>query len=327
MPNIQPGLGDVHVRKLLTNISVQYKNPDYIAERISPPVLVDKQSDLIPTYTKEFWARSVAQQLAPMQPPPIGGYEVETEPYFCKIYGIADAIPDEQTANQDLPFNAARDSVEWVTDQMQLKHEIEFLENYWKTGVWGVDATGDGGGADDFVKWSDYATSTPIPDIRGYMRTIRHNLMGRNPNKLVLGDLTYDVLADHPDILDRVKYASSADRPAMVTPNLLAQLLGLDEVLIGSVVYTTDAEGAASVSYTNGYDDDALLLYTAPAPSLRRPSAMYTFFWRSVFGTKQIIRQRRDPNSDRGWLVEGLAYWDIYGLSSDAGIFMTDAVD
>ncbi|NBD34394.1 MAG: hypothetical protein GVY30_00160 [Chloroflexi bacterium] len=326
MPNIQPGVGDVHVRKLLTNISVQYKNDNYIADRIAPPVPVDKQADLIPVYTKEYWARSVAEELAYMQAPPVGGYEVETDSYMCRMYGIADAIPDEQNENQDLPFNAARDASEWVTDQLMLKREIDFLTNFWTTGVWGTDAVGDGGGADDFVKWSDYTTSTPLADLRGYARTIRHNTMGRNPNVLVLGDLTFDVLADHPDVMETIKYSASAESPARVTPNLLAQLLGLDEVLIGTVVYTTTPEGG-DATYTNGYGDDALLVYRENAPSLRRPSALYTFFWTSVLGTNQYIRQRRDPNSDRGWLIEAMSYWHIKGLSSDAGVFMSDAVD
>ena len=327
MTNIQPGIGDVHVRKLLTNISVQYKNPEYIAGRISPAVMVDKQADLIPIYTKAFWARSVAQEISPMQPPPVGGYEVETDNYFCRAYGIADAIPDEQSANQDLPFNAASDSVEWVTDQLELQHEIHFLENFWTTGVWGLDATGDGGGAGDFIKWDNYGTSTPVEDLRRYRRTIRRNLMGRSPNTLVLGDLTFDVLADHPDMLERIKYSSSNENPAMATPNLISQLLGFTQVLVGTVVYTTDPEGTATPTYTSGYDDDALMLYVAPGPSLRQPSAMYTFFWRTVFGGNRIIRQRREPLSDRGWLVEAMTYYDMKGLSSEAGVFMSDAVD
>jgi len=327
MPNIQPGIGDVHVRKLLSNISVQYKNPDYIARQIAPTVMVDKQADLIPIYTKEFWARSVAQEISPMQAPPIGGYEVETDSYFCRNYAIADTIPDEQTANQDLPFNAASDSVEWVTDQLELQQEIHFLENFWKTGVWGLDAVGDGGGANDFVKWSNVGASSPIEDLRGYMRHIRRNLMGRNANTLVLGDLAYDVLADHPDVLDRIKYSSSSERPAIATPNLIAQLLGLERVLVGNVIYTTDPEGTATPTYTAGFDDDALLLYVAKSPSLRQPSAMYTFFWRNVFGGTRLIRQRRDPQSDRGWLIEGMTYYDMKGLAPDAGVFLSDAVD
>lgn len=321
----QPGVGDVHVKKLLTNISVAYKNLLYIAERISPIVLVDRQSDYIPLYTKSYWARSVAKKTSPLEPPPIGGYEVGKGTYFCEERSVGDVIPDAQQANQDPPFNALSDSAEWVTDQLLLEHEISFLTDFWKTGVWGTDKVG----GSDFTKWSTYATSTPIQDLRNWKRSIRRALLGRSPNKLVFGDLCFDVLADHPNLLDRVKYSSSNDSPAMVTPNLIAQLIGLDEVMVGSVIYTTDPEGTAEddIAYTAGYDDDAFMAYIAPRPGRRLPSALYTLVWKTLYGGSRYIRQRREPISDKGWLIEGFTHYVIKGLAPDAGLFISDAVD
>jgi len=321
----QPGVGDVHVDRILTNVSVRYKNEIYIADQISPPVGVNKQSDLIPVYTKSFWARSVAQRTAPLQPAPIGGYEVGTDNYFCYERSVGDIVPDAQIANEDTPFNGLNDSTEWVTDQLQLEHELSFITDYWKTGVWGTDKVG----TTDFTKWSTLATSEPIANIREWKRIIRRAILGRSPNTLVLGDLTWDVLADHPKLLERIQYGASNDRPAKVTPNLLAQLLELDKVIVGSVVYTSDPEGTAeaSVTYTAAYDDDAFLAYVAPRPGLRMPSALYTFYWRTLYGGMRYIRKRREPLSEKGWLIEGFAHYDIKGLATDAGLFISDAVD
>jgi hypothetical protein len=302
---------------------VAYKNQIYIAESVAPILLVDKQSDLIATYDKDFWARSVAKKTNPLEPPPIGGYEVDYESYFCEERSVGDIIPDAQVANQDPPFNARADATEWVTDQLLLEHEIDFLTNFWTTGVWSTDVVG----GVDFVKWSTYATSDPVQDIRGWMRTIRRLLLGRQPNKLVLGDMTFDVLADHPSLLERVQYGASSNEPAMVTPNLIAQLLGLQEVQVGHVVYTTTAEGAATMTYTAGYDDDALLCFAPPRPGLKTPTALYTIVWRSLYGATRYIRMRREPLSDKGWLIEGFQHYVIKQLSADAGIFISDAVD
>lgn len=321
----QPGIGDVHVNKLLTNISVAYKNPLYIAEQVCPALMVARQSDMIPRYTKSYWARSVAKKTSPMEPPPIGGYAVETDTYFCEERSVGDVIPDAQEANQDAPWNAQADSAEWVTDQLQLEHEISFLTNFWKTGVWDTDVAG----VVDFPKWSDYANSTPVQDMREVKRTIRRKLLGRSPNTMVFGDLTFDVLSDHPVLLERIKYSSGNDSPAMVTPNLIAQLVGFDKVLVGSVIYTTDPEGTDedSITYTAGYDDDAFMAYIAPRPGQRLPSALYTFFWSTLYGGKRYIRKRREPRSDKGWLVEGFTHYQIKGLAPDAGAFFSDVVD
>jgi len=326
MPVDQPGSGDVHVDGLLTNISVGYANTVYIVEHIFPTVLVAKRSDILPKYRKSDWFRDEAKELSEREPPPITGYNVNTsDTYYCREYGIGHFIGDARKANTDSPFDADRDGARWVTDKLMLKRERLWVSNFWKTGVWGTDKTG----GVDFTKWSVYATSTPIQDMRGFARTIRRSIGGLTPNALVLGDLTFDVLADHPNMLDRIKYGAGSDAPAMVTPNLIAQLLGLSKVKIGISVYTADPEGTTetSVAYTPNWDDDAWIGYVAPRASLFSPSAGYTFTWRTAFGGPRYIKRRRDPLSDKGDLIEGFQFMDLKGVADDAGLFMSDAVD
>ena len=322
----QPGGGDVHVDALLTNISVGYKNDIYIAEDIFPTVLVNKRSDIVPKYPKSAWFRNEAKELTEREPPPVGGYNVDvTDTYYCREYGQGHFVGDARRANQDRPFDADRDGTLWVTDKLALSRELLFINGFWKTGVWGTDKVG--GAA--FTKWSTYATSTPIQDLRTYARIVSRLLGGWKPNTLVLGDLVFDVLCDHPNLLDRVKHSSSSASPAMVTLNLIAQLIGFDRVMVGSAIYTASPEGTAegSVTYTPMWDDDALMLYVASAPSLFTPSAGYAFAWKTAFGGPRYIKRRRDPQSDKGFLIEGFEYVDQKVVAVDAGLFMSDAVD
>jgi len=322
----QPGEGDVHVNALLTQLSIAYMNEMYIAERIFPAVLVNKQSDIIPKYDQSHWFRDEAKQLNSVEPPPVGGYEVDTDStYFCKSYGIGHVIPDEVRGNQDSPFDADQDGIAWLGDRMLMRKERFFVSNFFAASKWGnADATG----GSDFTKWSTYATSTPIETLRAYKRTVRRAI-ARNPNKLVLGDLVWDRLEDHPDMLDRIKYGASQAAPAMVSPNLVAQLLGLDEVLVGTSIYTADEEGTAeaSVTYTANWDDDALLLYVPSRPSLRNPAAGYTFVWRTALGGPRYVRSRREPLGERADLLEMFENWDMQITASKAGQFLVDAVD
>ena len=326
MPVEQPGAGDVHVDGLLTNISVGYINTLYIATRIFPVVLVEKRSDIVPAYDKSDWFRDEAKELSEREAPPVSGYNVDvSDTYYCREYGIGHFIGDARKANTDKPFSADRDGAKWVADKLDLKKERLWVNGFWKTGVWGTDKSG----GVDFDKWSDYATSTPIQDMRKYRRTVRRGLGGLTPNKLVLGDLTFDVLADHPNLLDRIKYGHSAENPAMVTPNLIGQLLNFQEVLVGISMFTSDPEGTAeaSVTYTANWDDDAWMGYVAGNPSLFNPSAGYTFAWRTVLNGPRLVKRRRDPLSDKGDLIEGFEWLDQKGVATDAGLFMEDAVD
>lgn len=323
----QPGTGEVHVDNLLTNVSVLYMNPIYIAGRIFPVVIVRFRSDLIPNYGKSAWYRDEAVELSERQAPPITGYSVGNERYLCRTYGIGTFVSDDRRRNTQTPYNADRDGTMFVSDKLLMKEERLFVTKYWKTGVWGTDKIGTGDV--DFTQWSDYATSTPIQDIRRWKRIIRNGMGGRDANVLVLGDLTYDVLLDHPAYLERVKYGSSSASPATVNRNLIAQLSELERVEVGLSMYTTDPEGTdeASVSYVNNWDDDALLLYVTDSPSLQTPTAGYNFVWESVLGGRRYIKRRRDPKSDRGWLIEGFENMDQHIIAADGGVFVSDAVD
>ena len=323
---MQPGYDDMHVDALLTSMSIAYKNEMYIAEEIFPQVEVLNRSDIVPRYDKSFWFRDEVQRLAPMQPAPVSGYEVDTTmTYYCHEYGLGHVIPDQTRDNTDEPFSPDRDGMMWLTDKMEMAKERHFVSNFWKTSVWTTDKSGTSD--TDFIQWDSYGTSSPIVNIRSWKRTVRH-LIARNPNVLVLGDVTFDTLADHPVILDRVKYGASQNNPAVVTENLIAQLLGLSKVLVGTSIYTADLEGTAesSVTYSANWSDSGLLLFQPSAPSLMTPSAGYNFIWKTAFGGPQYLRKRREPLSEKGDLLEIYSFWDMKVTAADAGLYIGDTV-
>lgn len=322
---MQPGYNDRHVDRPLTELSIAYMNEMYIAQSIFPVVPVNNRSDIVPKYDQSHWFRDIAAELAPMEAPPLAGYEVDlTDTYFCRKYGLGHPIPDESRANTDAPFDVDLDGMYFLVDRMDAKKERMFITDFWKTSVWGTDWAG----GTDFTKWSDYSSGTPIVDLREAKRTVRRKI-ARNPNMFVLGDLTWDALADHPDMLERIKYGASNAAPAIVTPNLVAQLLELERVLTGTSIYTASPEGTAeaSVTYSADWDDDALLLFQPNRPSLRTPAAGYTFVWKTVFNTTRYIRRRREPQSEMGDLLEILEYWDMKVTAANAGLFFSDAAD
>lgn len=324
MPAFRPDATDLHVDALLTNISIAYRNAAYIADAVFPSVMVDKQSDIIPTYDKSHWFRDEAQEWVPGSNLFEGGWTVtNTTKYFCNGYQYAKLVPDHVRANADGAYaDMDRTATQFVTDKLQLRRERAFVADFWKTTVWGTDWTG----TTSFTKWSDYGGSDPFVDIKQLgRRTIRRAIGGRNPNVLVLGDLTRDVLLDHPDILDRIKYTS----PGFADEALLARAFGVERVLVGESMYTDSEAGTAeaSVSYTANWDDDALLIYVTAAPSLLTPTAGYTFFWRPLTGGgMQYVRRIRDDKRMTD-IIDGHTFYDQKAVCTDAGYFYSDAVD
>ncbi len=322
MALLMPVASDVHVNKMLTELLVGYMNAEYIADEIFPVVFVDKQTDIIPAVNKSAFFRDDA--IGPLAEASVAadvGYTVTaSDTYYCQRYGRRHFISDDRRVNQDAPFNADREGTYLVTNMLMLRREVAWVTDFWKASVWTTDKTG----GTDFTKWSDYGSSTPIEDIREWKRTVRR-LIGRDPNRMVLGDLTRDVLMDHPDFLDRIKYTERG----IATVDLVASLLDLDRILVGTSVRATSAEGVAeaSVTYTANWDDDAFLYYAPATPSIFNASAGYTFVWNTGMGNgMQWVRKYRDDER-LGDYIEVRSYFDQKKVDANAGLFVSDAVD
>lgn len=333
MPN--PTLSDLHVDAPLTNLSILFSNEttNTVHEKVFPVVPVTKRSDKFFTYDVNSFFRSEAKARAPGAEIAIGGWDISTDTYFCERDGLGHDISDPERANADPAVsNLDADTTRYLTEQMSLKAETDWVSTFFTTGVWiGASSTSDmtGGAAPattdaNFLFWDDVA-STPIEDIRGEMTAIAKRT-GRKPNKLVLGMEVWTALADHPDILDRIKYTEKG----VVTEDLLASLLGLQQVLVGSMVSSSNVEGSTGGTMSFVAGKNALLAHVASSPGLRTPSAGYTFSWTGMPGAPQggagarIKRYRLERNeSDR---IEAEHWKDYKVIGSSLGAFFSAAV-
>src|SRR5262245_11003573 len=214
----QPTPQAVHVDAPLTNISVAYiqSQDDFIADKVFPPVPVEKQSDVFFKYRKNDWFRDEAQQRAPATESAGGGYNLDTDSYVCQVYAYHKDVDPQTRANADTPLDMDRDATTFVTQKLLLRRELQWVTDFFGASIWGTDST-------PANLWSDFAASDPISDVRTGKKTIL-STTGFEPNTLVLGYEVMNKLIDHPDIVDRIKYgSSSADNPAIVNEATLAK--------------------------------------------------------------------------------------------------------
>lgn len=322
---MQPTGSDLHVNVPLTNISVAYMQDQtqFIADRVFPVVPVQQQSNLYYTFKKGPGFRAEAKPRAPATESAGRAWQTDTDQYACQRYSVHQDIADEDRANADALFDLDREASEGVTDDLLLLREILWADRYFQTGVWATDLTGDAAPDADteFLHWDDEA-STPIQDIRSEKTRIAE-LTGRRPNTLVLGPRVRDVLVEHPDVKERVKYTQTA----VIPDELLASLLGVERLFVPEVVQNTAAEGATdAMSFL--YGKSALLVYAAPRPALKTPSGGYTFAWTGLLGASalgsRMKRFRMDAlSADR---VEGDLAFDMKVVADDLGVFFSGAI-
>jgi hypothetical protein len=158
---------------------------------------------------------------------------------------------------------------------------------------------------------------------------------------MAMGPDAFAALRSQLGILDIVKYSQGFP----VTEALLAQLYGLDEVIVSRSVYDAADEGATpSLDYL-WPDETALLFYRAPTvdspdsgrpqSSLKLPSLGHTVFWTGAPGSVAGVQIQTVPvmpgviagrGTHGGTEVVATAYYDALVQASDAGIRLTSVL-
>jgi hypothetical protein len=331
---MNPTASDLHISAPLTNISVAYIQSEdtYVADKVFPRVPVQKQSDLYWKYHKSEWRRQDVEKRAPSTETPGVGWNVTTDSYFCHVYGVHKDIDDQLRGNADSNFNLDRDATKFITNQLLLKRDQDWVRAYFTDGVWdhdlaGVDTSPNAG---EFQQWNE-GGSDPISDVTEGIITLREST-GLAPNTLVLGPRVLHSLRHHPDILDRIKYTQRG----IVTEDLLASLFGVNKILVtwatevvnpGPRKQDPDVQDEqAEYAFMTG--NHALLVYANQSPSLMTPTGGYTFTWNGYLqGNDRGIRVKRfrmeNIASDR---VEAEMTYDMKLVSPDVGMFFQNAV-
>lgn len=318
----------------LTNMSMAYfaQPGDWVAPSIFPICPVS----LTTSYYYEFLKGDLARDQVQRKPtygkvnPAVMGHTEHT--YHVEVDQIITGIDqigtlDYQRSNAPASIDPRRSKVRFVTEQMRLHLDVVLAKSFFKTGVWTNELTGvaSNPSTSQFLKWSD-ANFDPVHFFNAQKREIKVNGR-REPNKLALGYDAYIALTEHPDIIERVKYSGSTANPAVVTKNVLAQLLGVDEITVFQSTYNTAEPGQADSMDFICDSKAALLCYATPTPAIDEPSAGYIFTWDMLGnGNYMVTDQFEGADGTHTEYVEGLMAYDMRKTADDLAVFMKSCV-
>ena len=312
----QPTIGDVHINTALSNISIAYRNPSYIADQIFPGIPVTKQSDNYYIWTKDFWFRLYVQQRTPGDTYPEGALELSNTPYAASIYHLAYPVPDENRKNSDEAIDLDTAGAEWLADQFMLNRETNLATKIFATGKWATDRTLVAG-----EQWDNFdsADSDPQTHINTAKETIQKST-GALPNTCLMGQEVFNRVRRHPQLLDMYKHTGVP----RLNAQQVADALEVDQVIVGSAIENTANEGA---TFSGGYiwGKSCLLTHVAPSPGLMKASAGYTFVWNiDDAGLPVVVTTIREDTRDRD-LHRAKHAFDQKITATDLGYFL-DAV-
>ena len=322
-------LHDIKYDLALTNFSQAYKNQmPYIADKAFPVIYVNRRQGTYWSWAKDSFLRNKGKKWTPGEPLPTGQFDVNHTPtYNCEYRALSDNMRWDLIDEGDSSLQIEQSSSEWVTEGLLLNRELEFVDGFFKTGVWTGDQTGVDAqpSTNQFIKWSDYDNSDPIANIKNRMRAIKARC-GFKPNTGIFSDEVMDVLVDHPLMLERYKFTEKG----IVTNDMIAAVLGLDQIFVGGAVQVTSDEGDPTITLGEIFGKNAWIGYVNPQPKLKSMSAGYTMAYkgigRNIGGGYDVAVRRISDEETMVDKAQGIMCYTQKVVDAGAGTFFNGAV-
>lgn len=282
-------IGSKHVNQPLTNLSLEYKNEEYIADSVIPTLPVVKSSDLFYVYTTDF--KLPATRRAYGSPANQASWGVSTATYNLEWHSLKDSVIDKDRENTDAPLSLDADTTAFLTDKIQLRKEVAAAALLFTTGNWSINRTITGTAA----AWHT-STAFPVQCVLSIAAIVMKN-SGKTPNVGVMGYQTYQNVRENTNITGRIQYVERA----IVTADILAALFDLPTIKIGRATVDTTQEGLATWSIGSNsfvWDDAFWAGYVAPTPGRKMASAAYKL----AKPQSRQVKKWRDEEIEGDWI-------------------------
>ncbi len=273
--------------KILTNLSVRFSNPDYIADSIFPILPVNDKSGVYFRYDRANQRNDVSDLQTGRSEAAEVDYDLTQESYGPLLkHSLKKFINEEELELSETPLAPQTDATMFLADKMAIRKEkllADFLAD-----TANVTQNTTLSGTD---QWDDYANSDPFDDIQTGIDEVKKQ-SGFMPNIMHMGYEVWAKLKNHPDLLERVKYTNVA----VLTKELFIGLFPeIKELVIGAAVVNTAKESqTASMSFIWG--KHCWVSYRTPTAALRTPTAGYTL---ELEGSTQVTRwTQEDPEGE-----------------------------
>lgn len=283
--------------KVLTNVSILYKNQGYVGQALFPILPVKQMGGKYKVYNKPDRFTLPNTLVGPKGNVPEVGYEVSEQSFTCRDHALMDFVPNSEIAMSADPLDPKLDATEALTELIRLDYE--------KAVKAAITALPSGQKTTVSKKWSA-ADSDPVKDVM----TARQS-MWKKPNLLVLSPDAYNALLCNPSVLDRIKYTS-----AELAMNILARLFEVETLLVADAKENTAGTVKDTAVLSPVWSKEAVLAYVNPRPSLRTVTLGATItpfpnFWQ-VYSWEDGTR-----GGQGGQMVKVAGCYDIVTMCTD----------
>lgn len=296
------------VDPVLTTLARGYSNAQLVADALFPFATVEKEAGKIPQFGKEAFKIYNTERALRAKSNRISPEGTTTLDYVCDEHDLE--YPIDYRESDEAMFPLEEHGTMVVTEGIRLRHEKKSAELAQTAGNYPSGNKITLSGTSQFT----HASSDPVGVIEDGKEAVRAKI-GKRPNVMVIGALSFRALKNHAQLLDRIKYSMTG----VVTVDLMKQIFGIANIVVGEAVYASDAGVFSDV-----WADNCILAYVPGAsPQGERtpyePAFAYT------------LRKRGKPEIDKrdeeGGKIRLIRNTDIFVpkiVGAEAGYLISD---
>lgn len=296
------------VDPVLSSLAVGYSNASYIADKLFPMAMVKKEAGKIPKHNKQSF-----KQFSTLR-----ALRAKSNRLNPEDRDFIDFALDEHDLSVPMDYREADESDDLDVEQANTflameglglrrelaASEIAFNPNSYDAAHKLALASSD--------KWS-LDTVNPLKVISDAGNVIRRDI-ARRANKAAVGAEAFDVLKNNPFVLERM----ASNQLGILTPQLLAQIIGVEEVVVGDAIYV-NAQGQS----VDVWGPNMLLYYSRPAGPNGKRSVYEPNFGYTV-AKKAVEVDKYDEEGGKVKNVRATMIYKTVLVGADAGFLISN---
>lgn len=308
---------EIHIDVPLSNVAIDHRPQDMIADLICPIVDVPNITGQIPVFTVADQRRIENDYRAPGTQARKIYRNVSSDSFVCKNHALMTDVTIEDLNNADPIYvqKLFNGGAMFLKGQLMLNWENRVATQVNNTSNVGSSAA-------VASAWTDYANSDPLSDLNTAIDNIQ-DTTGVRPNRATFG-LTAWRHARRNDNVRNLLYGTN-NGGGYVSRQQMAEVLEVEQVLVGGAYKNTAGEGLDE-SLSKVWDNNVLVSFSPMNPSVYDPSYMYAFRW-AVNGIPNMQVERHPYDTKLKSYDFELGYYQDEKLTGTSYAFLLLAVD
>lgn len=264
-------------------------NQNYVGLRVTPGLAAPARTGRVPRVPMEALRQNVVARRSRTG----GANRVDWVPedfaYECVERSLELAVPDVQRSDFSDYFDLDMVHAAILRNALMIQYERAVSAALFSTTTFTLSGNT---GLDTSVTWATYASSTPIADVAAAKAGIAARSGYYGPlvgigNRKVIRDL-----AQSAAVLDRMKYTGMPG--AEIPDAMLAQVLGLSEIIVPDCTYNSADEGQTPTMASIWSDSYFMVCGVDASQGIINPCIGRTIYWDQGGGLFEVDQYRDD---------------------------------